>query len=165
MTNAGKPAGKAAPTRSKDYIVTPALLRGARDTYREAIRKNLAEGGFDDVPRNGAFVLGAMVNYGIPSGEVVKGLGVSKQAASQLVDLLVVRGYLDRAPDAEDRRRVTLKPTERGRAAAAAVRVSVDSVDAQLAKQLSAAELATFRKGLIALIKIGADSSTLTAPS
>ena len=156
MTNTRESGGKAPPNRTKDYVVTPALLRGARDTYRDAIRKSLAEGGFDDVPRNGAYVLGATVNLGIPSGDVVKELGVSKQAASQLVDLLVVRGYLDRAPDEEDRRRVTLKPTERGRAAAAAVRVAVDSVDAKLAKELSAAELATFRKGLLELIQIGA---------
>ena len=49
-------------------------------------------------------------------------LGVSKQAAGQLVDTLVLRGYLERSVDPEDRRRLTLTLTERGMAAHLATR-------------------------------------------
>ena len=88
-----------------DEIAFPALLRAARTTYGDAIRAALVEIGCADVPRNGAFVLGAVARHGAPMGDVVRGLGVSKQAGSQVVDTLVVRGYLERTPDPDDRRR------------------------------------------------------------
>ena len=51
---------------------------------------------------------------------------------------------------------MTLKATDRGRAAAIAVRAGVDVIDRELAKRLSPAELRTFRAGLVALYEIGA---------
>src|SRR6266566_8566963 len=43
-----------------DEVVIPALLRAARGTYAQAIRVRLAAAGFDDMPRNGPYVLGGM---------------------------------------------------------------------------------------------------------
>ncbi len=132
----------------------PALLRAARGSYGHAIRASLEAAGFDDVPRNGAYVLGGMVNQGGSAAGVVSELGVSKQAASQLIDVLVVRGYLERQVDPADRRRQALEVTERGRAAAAAIRAGVLAVDAELAQLVSPAELAGLRAGLVALTTI-----------
>src|ERR1700742_3375202 len=103
-------------------IVLPALLRHARTTYGKAMRRALAEAGYDDVPKNGMYVIGglALGAGDVPLGQLVKELGVSKQAAGQLVDALVLRGYLDRTVDKEDRRKLTVTLTERGRAAAMA---------------------------------------------
>ena len=98
-----------------DDIAFPALLRGARATYGGAIRAALVDAGFDDVPRNGAFVIGGIARTGAPLGEVVKDLGSSKQAVGQLIDTLVARGYLDRSVDPDDRRRLTVTLTERVR--------------------------------------------------
>ncbi len=137
-----------------DEIVLPALLRAARGSYGHAIRASLAAAGYDDVPRNGAFVLGGMVNHGGSAADLVRQLGVSKQAASQLIDVLVVRGYLQRQVDPDDRRRQALEVTARGRGAAAAVRSAVHSVDAELAEMVSPQKLAGLRAGLIALIAI-----------
>lgn len=141
-------------TPGADDIVLPALLRAARGSYGHAIRASLAVAGYDDVPRNGAFVLGGMVNHGGSAADLVRQLGVSKQAASQLIDVLVIRGYLQRSVDPGDRRRQTLEVTERGRGAAAAVGSAVRSVDAELAGMISPEELAGLRAGLIALITI-----------
>ena len=137
-----------------DDVVIPALLRAARGSYGNAIRLQLAAAGFDDIPRNGSFVLGGMVNHGGSAGGLVRELGISKQAASQLVDTLVLRGYLQRQPDLDDRRRVTIEVTERGRAAAAAVRAGVVAVDDELAGMITPDELAGMRAGLIALCDI-----------
>ena len=101
-----------------DDIAFPALLRAARRTYGSAVRAALAEAGCDDMPRNGSYVVGAIDRTGAPLSQIITGLGVSKQAAGQLVDTLVARGYLDRAPDPDDRRRLTITLTERGHAAA-----------------------------------------------
>jgi DNA-binding MarR family transcriptional regulator len=141
-------------TTNADEIVLPALLRAARGSYGHAIRANLATAGYDDVPRNGAFVLGGMVNHGGSAANLVRQLGVSKQAASQLIDVLVIRGYLQRDVDPQDRRRQTLAVTERGKGAAAAVRAAVLSVDNELAGLISPEELAGLRTGLVALITI-----------
>jgi DNA-binding MarR family transcriptional regulator len=135
-------------------VVIPALLRAARGAYAAAIRSRLIDGGFADLPRNAPFVLGGLANHGGSAGELVRGLGISKQAASQLVDVLVVRGYLVRAGHPEDRRRITVELTERGRAAAAAIRAGVVSVDEQLAELCSPRQVAGLRAGLSALAEI-----------
>jgi DNA-binding MarR family transcriptional regulator len=141
-------------TRTADEVVLPALLRASRGAYGHAIRTSLTREGFGDVPRNGAFVLGGIVNQGGSAGALVRQLGVSKQAASQLIDTLVVRGYLERLPNPEDRRRVTIEATERGRAAAAAVRSAVVAVDEELAGMITPAQMKGLRTGLVALCDI-----------
>jgi DNA-binding MarR family transcriptional regulator len=139
---------------SADDVPIPALLRAARGGYAHAVRARLAAAGFEDLPRNGAYILGGIVNRGGTAGDLVRQLGVSKQAASQLIDTLVVRGYLDREVNPEDRRRVTVVVTERGRAAAAAVGAGVEAIDEELATLISPGELAALRGGLIALCDI-----------
>ena len=137
-----------------DDVVLPALLRAARGAYGHAVRKHLAEGGFDDLPRSGPYVLGGIVNRAGNASDLIRQLRVSKQAASQLVDTLVLRGYLERAVDPEDRRRMTLSVTERGRAAAAAVKAGVEEVDAELLERLEPAGVRALRAGLVALCDI-----------
>jgi DNA-binding MarR family transcriptional regulator len=134
-----------------DEVVMPALLREARGTYAQAIAARLADNGFDDLPRNGAFVLGGMGNHGGSAVDMIRGLGVTKQAASQLIDALVLRGYLKREVDSTDRRRMKIDLTDRGRAAAVAIRSGVESIDEELAQMISSVELAGLRTGLAAL--------------
>jgi DNA-binding MarR family transcriptional regulator len=135
-------------------ISIPALLRASRGAYGHAIRSRLAALGFDDMPRNGPYILGGMANAGGTAGRLVTQLGVSKQAASQLIDTLVIRGYLERAVNSDDRRRMTIDLTDRGRAAAEAVRAGVEAIDAELTQLITPAELAGLRQGLIALCEI-----------
>jgi DNA-binding MarR family transcriptional regulator len=121
--------------------------------YGSAIRAALAEAGCDDVPRNGPYVIGAIARLGAPLSQIIKELGVSKQAAGQLVDTLVARGYLDRSVDPEDRRRLTISLTDRGHAAAAAARAAVERMDAELARRVGAEYVAHTRATLGALIE------------
>jgi DNA-binding MarR family transcriptional regulator len=140
-----------------DEVVLPALLRAARGAYGDAVRAHLAAGGFDDLPRNGPYVLGGMASRGRTPADLVRELRVSKQAASQLIDALVLGGYLHRAVDEDDRRRLEIALTERGRAAAAAVRSGVEEVDAELAARVSADDLRGLMVSLAALAEIGAE--------
>jgi DNA-binding MarR family transcriptional regulator len=135
-----------------DEVAFPALLRAARTAYGSAIRESLAEAGCDDVPRNGSYVIGAIARTGAPLGQIIKELGVSKQAAGQLVDTLVMRGYLDRSVDPEDRRRLTISLTERGHAAAAVIRSAIDQVDASLVDRVGQEYVRHARVTLAALI-------------
>ena len=135
-----------------DDVVIPALLRGARRTYAAAIRNALVEAGYDDMPRNGAFVVGSISRNGSPLSEVIEYLGLSKQRSGQLVDELVNAGYLAREPDPTDRRRMTVTLTGRGAAAAAASKAAVEGVDAELVARVGAEAVAQGRRALGALI-------------
>jgi DNA-binding MarR family transcriptional regulator len=151
-------------------VVLPALLRAGRTTYGSAMRKALDEAGCDDVPRNGIYVLGGIARNGSSLAEIIGELGVSKQAAGQLVDTLVVRGYLDRSPEPEDRRRMTVTLTERGRVAASASRGAAERVDADLLARVGPEHVRHTRATLAALIDIGGTHPTTlgthpTAPS
>jgi DNA-binding MarR family transcriptional regulator len=135
-------------------VVIPALLRAARGAYGHSVRTRLAAAGFDDMPKNGPYVLGGMANRGAAAGDLIRELGVTKQAASQLIDTLVVRGYVERHTNAADRRRLDIELTARGLAAAAEVRAGVLAVDDELAEMLTPVELAGLCAGLFALTAI-----------
>jgi DNA-binding MarR family transcriptional regulator len=141
------------PTEEEETNI-PALMRWARGSYGQAVRRSLAIAGYEDLPRNGAFVLGGMANRGGSAADMIRGLGVTKQAASQLIDTLVLRGYLTRDVDVEDRRRLTITLTERGQGAAEAVRGAIESIDAELAASITPDELAGLRRGLNVLARI-----------
>lgn len=132
----------------------PGLMRAARGTYGHAITADLAAAGYEDLPRNGPFVIGGMANQGGSAVEMIRGLGVSRQAASQLIDTLVVRGYLARDVNTDDRRRLDITLTERGRDAATVIRAAVERIHAELATMISPDELAGMRAGLSALANI-----------
>jgi DNA-binding MarR family transcriptional regulator len=138
-----------------DEMGLPALLRAARRTYGLTVRAALADGGCDDMPRNGSYVVGAIARTGAPLGRIISQLGVSKQAAGALVDTLVTRGYLDRSVDPDDRRRLTVTLTERGLAAADIVRAVVEQVDSELEARVGSEHVAHTRATLAALIEVG----------
>jgi len=140
-----------------DDVVIPALLRHARNTYGVAMRRALADAGYDDVPRNGLYVIGGLAQGadGVPLGQLVRELRISKQNAGQLVDTLVMRGYLEREVDAQDRRRLNVGLTARGRAAAMAQGAAAARIDAELAARIGEQGVAALRRGLAALIDIG----------
>ena len=139
-------------------LVLPVLLHAGRMTYGQAIRKGYAEAGYDDIPRLGPRLLGGIRRFGgsVGSvGNVAKDFGISKQAASKLVDTLVVRGYIERGTDPEDRRRLTLELTERGREAADIGWAASDRIDRELEEAVGAEAVAQMRETVGALVALG----------
>lgn len=104
-------AAVARDTKYGPEVMLPVLLRPGRGVYGMFIRDTLTEAGFTDMPANGGYVLGLIESRGSGLSDVIADLGVSKQTASQLVDTLVVRGYLERSVDPDDRRRVLVTLT------------------------------------------------------
>jgi DNA-binding MarR family transcriptional regulator len=132
-----------------------ALLQGARASVGRAIRESLGAD-MDDLPPNGPFVLAAIARTSAPLAAIVRQLGGSKQAAGQLVDTLVVRGYLDRSIDPEDRRRLIVRLTARGEEAAKVVRSAVDRLEADLVLRTGSDRMQAAREVLAALARMGA---------
>ena len=134
-----------------------ALLRSASAVLGGVIRSALDEAGYDDLPANGPYVISATVAAGVPLATIIEHLRLSKQAAGHLVDLLVLRGYLDRQVDPEDRRRLVVLPTERGEAAALVIRQAADLLEAQLVADVGDADFEAMRRSLVRLASMADD--------
>jgi DNA-binding MarR family transcriptional regulator/catechol 2,3-dioxygenase-like lactoylglutathione lyase family enzyme len=135
-------------------LPTPTLMRAARGAYASSIRAQLHAIGVDDLPRNGAFLLAGIALGEGPRQNLPGDLGVSRQAVSQVIDILVHRGYVDRNADPDDRRRIALTLTEQGQQVMEAVVRGVDAVDLQLRERVSAGQVDAMRSALIALADI-----------
>jgi DNA-binding MarR family transcriptional regulator len=146
-----------------DEYATPTLMKSARGVYAQSIRAYLNAIGVDDLPRNGAFILAGASTPGGPRQDLPSELGVSKQAVSQAIDVLVNRGYLTRQAASGDRRRVDLELTARGQEVLEAVVRGVDAVDRKLAERVSPEQVQAMRSALIALTEIKTDAITTGA--
>ena len=146
-----------------EEYATPALMRAARGVYAQSIRARLAAMGVADLPRNGAFVLAGIERSGGQGTELPAGLGISKQAVSQLIDILASRGYVTRRPDPDDRRRIVLELTSRGHEVLAVTAEAVDDVDRRLAERVPPGQVEAMRSALRALGQIKADAAATGA--
>ncbi|HEY2717645.1 MAG TPA: MarR family winged helix-turn-helix transcriptional regulator [Solirubrobacterales bacterium] len=139
-------------TQWHEDLVLPVLLAEGRKTYGAAIRRAFAAEGFDDIPKLGPRLLGGMLRFGSQPADIAADFGISKQAASKLVDALVVRGYLERRVDPDDRRRMLLSLTARGEAAARASGAATDRVDRELEEAVGERAVEQMRETLGALV-------------
>jgi DNA-binding MarR family transcriptional regulator len=138
-----------------DSMGIAGLLRAARKAYGNAVRGAFADAGFDDIPRNGAYVLARTHGDASPLPNLTRELGISKQAVSQLIDTMVMRGYLQRHEDPVDRRRMLVTLTARGQAAARVSWEAATDIDAELAGKITPAGVDALRTGLRALAEMG----------
>jgi DNA-binding MarR family transcriptional regulator len=141
------------PSIADTYFSIPELMRLARGSYKRAIDTQLAASGLDDLPNPGGYILAYLANGDESIPEMIEGLGIRKPEYSQLVDSLVLRGFITREIDPKGGR-VSFALTERGRAGAEAIFEGGRMVDEELERRLSAAEIAGLRHGLIALGEI-----------
>lgn len=138
------------------YQAIPELMRLARGAYKRSADVRLAAAGLEDLPTSGGYLLAYLAAGEESVAGMIQGLGFTKQAFSQLADTMVVRGFLTRDVDPGDRRRMTLRMTERGEAAARASYEGCLEVDKELERRLTPEELAGLRKGLSVLAGIKA---------
>jgi hypothetical protein len=129
---------------SDEDIAMPSLIREARGAYGLAIRRALSKIGLGDLPRNSAYVLGAMEVFGMSLDEVVHRRHKSLEQ-SHTVEALFRSGCL------ETRGAVTVL-TAKGREAAKACAEARASLDAEVIARIGADGFATMRTGLVALI-------------
>ena len=135
------------------YFSIPELMRLARGSYKRAIDAQYADRGLDDVPNPGGYLLSYLANGEESIPEMIEGLGIRKGQYNELVDSLVLRGYITRDIDPGSGR-MSFALTERGRAAAEAILEGMRIVDRELERRLSPAEMLGLRRGLIALGEI-----------
>ena len=132
------------------------LLARAGRVYDITIAVALDEAEMDDLPMRGVSVLRRIDegDAGTPLADVLRGGRISRQHGTQLIDTLVERGYIVRETDPEDRRRMRVSLTERGRAAADAARTAMAGLNASLAEKVSPEQLEASRAVLSALVEL-----------
>jgi len=109
------------------------------------------------LPRDGVYTIAAIAVGEISPADLGGLLGVSKQAVSQLLDSLVLRGYVRRSTDAFDRRRSRLALTERGKAVAAVCRRAIDQVEQRITETVGEERVHHTRQTLEALIALASE--------
>ncbi|MVU75889.1 MarR family transcriptional regulator [Nocardia sp. ET3-3] len=92
----------------------PLLLLAAAAQVTDAIHSGTVAAGFTDIRPSHGFAFVRMAPDGATVVEIADHLGVTKQAASQLVDELVKKGYAQRNPHPTDARAKLITLTERG---------------------------------------------------
>lgn len=114
---------------SEALALTAALLAAAGDLTRR-IDEGVAARGFEGRPSYG-FAFTRLAPDGATVTDLAVHLGVTKQAASQLVDELVRKGYVERRPHPKDARARLIVLTERGWACTrAAEEAAAEAVEA-----------------------------------
>jgi DNA-binding MarR family transcriptional regulator len=141
------------PSIADIYGSIPELMRVARGSYKRAVDIQLAARGLEDLPTASGYLLAYLANDEESMPERIEGLGIKQREFRQLVDTLVLRGFLTREIDPADGK-VSLALTERGHAANEASFEGASYVDRELERRLSEAEMAGLRRGLAVLGEI-----------
>ncbi|HTX46074.1 MAG TPA: hypothetical protein VMD48_07350 [Solirubrobacteraceae bacterium] len=141
------------PSIADTYLSIAELMRIARGSYKRAIDAVYAARGIDDVPNPGGYILAYLAGGQKQIPQMIDGLGIGKREYDELLDKLILRGYITRTIDPDDGS-ASLALTERGQAAAEAIFEGGRVVDAELERRLTADEIAAMRRGLAALGEI-----------
>ncbi|MFD3596180.1 MarR family winged helix-turn-helix transcriptional regulator [Nocardia sp. NPDC058640] len=133
----------------------PLLLLAAAAEVTDAVQAGVAAAGFTDVRPTHGYAFARMAPHGATVGELAEHLGVTKQAASQLVDELVTKGYADRNPHPRDARARLITLTDRGWACTRAADAALADFTRHWSDALGPTALAQVRKGLARVVTPG----------
>lgn len=96
-----------------------------------------------DVAPSQSRALGVLARHGeMRPGELARHLRIAPRSATEVVDGLAERGFVERVPDPHDRRATVLRLTAHGQETAAAVRAARDDEVARFFGRLSPADRA-----------------------
>ncbi|NEA66532.1 MarR family transcriptional regulator [Streptomyces sp. SID12488] len=100
-----------------DALAFSALVLALSGQLVQEIHTRVSQQGFEDLRPAHGFVFVRISRGGATTAALAEHLGVTKQAAAQLVEELVGKGYVERRPHPHDARARLLELTEAGWAA------------------------------------------------
>lgn len=118
------------------------------------IQAGVTNAGFHDVTPLHGFAFARIAAGDATTADLAVYLGISKQAAAQLTERLVMAGYAERRPHPADRRARILRLTARGNACTQAARSAAEKAVEQWRSELPPHDVEAFESAL----------RTLTAP-
>lgn len=123
-------------------------------TYRalvDELNGELARRGYDDLRTAHGFAFQRLTPDGATGNELAEFLDITKQAASQMVDYLEKRGYVERRPHPRDRREKLIVLTAKGWACAHTAEEILARLELRSAGLLGYERMQTFRVDLYRL--------------
>ncbi|KMS89297.1 MULTISPECIES: MarR family winged helix-turn-helix transcriptional regulator [Streptomyces] len=100
--------------QNSDALALSAALLAVAGDLTQRIHDGVVARGFADLRPAHGFAFARLAPDGATATDLAAHLGVTKQAASQLVDEIVRKGYAERRPHPEDARARLVVLTERG---------------------------------------------------
>ena len=141
-------------TRSRPAAIPLArLMAMAFRTLMDDLHAHLARHGWKDVRPAYGYVLLAARDGAITVTEVAALLGMTKQAASKLVETMVGEGYLRRGDHPEDARSKQLRLAAKGTRLLTTVEAIYGEIEAEWAAILGAAALERMRGDLTRVLR------------
>jgi DNA-binding MarR family transcriptional regulator len=142
------------------------LVAGAARVVADRLGDAVAAVGIDDMRSSFGFVIRSLAERDRTLTELSELLGVTKQAAIKVVDEMEERGYVERRPDAADRRAKVIRLTQKARKVRRAALRASNRIEAELVQDLNEADVQAMRRVLLRLLeRHGALDSALAGRS
>ncbi|UQU66980.1 MarR family winged helix-turn-helix transcriptional regulator [Couchioplanes caeruleus] len=138
-----------------ELLDLPALVLGAARSLVDGIDEGVRARGFADVRPAHGFAFVRLSHGGATVMQLAEYLDVTKQAASQMVEDLVTKGYVERRPHPDDARARLVVLTEKGWACTRAATDAADEVLRPWAERIGPERLAALRADLAGLATPG----------
>ena len=142
------------PVAGENWETAAAVLRLAGQLV-DGVQEGLARRGFADIRPAHGFAFVRISAGDARTSDVAEHLGITKQAAAQIVGYLVAHGYVTRQPDSTDARAQLLLLTERGWACTAAAEAAAEETVDQWRSELDAPTFARFQATLRTITRPG----------
>ena len=138
-----------------ELLDLPVLLLGAARSLVDGIDAGVRARGFTDLRPAHGFAFARLAGGGATVVQLAEHLDVTKQAASQMVEDLVTKGYVERHPHPDDARARLIVLTEKGWACTRAAEEAADEILRPWAAQMGTGRLAALRSDLAKLATPG----------
>jgi len=146
-------------TAPDDTVPLARLLAMTFRLMMDELHGRLRRRGWSDVRPAYGFVLLAVREHPISGKDVAALMGMTKQAASQLVDAMEEAGYVHRMASARDGRIRELALADRGEELLAAVEEIYAEIESEWTAKTGAAGLRSTRRALLAVVRSASDGT------
>ncbi|MFD8425188.1 MarR family winged helix-turn-helix transcriptional regulator [Streptomyces sp. NPDC059466] len=141
--------------QNSEAMALSAALLAVAGELTQRIHEGVVARGFEGLRPAHGFAFTRLAPDGATVTELAAHLGVTKQAASQLVDELVRKGYVERHPHPGDARARLIVLTERGRACTRAAEESAAEAVRPWVELLGEGEVGVLRERLLRIAPYG----------
>lgn len=144
-----------APVQNSEAMALSAALLAVAGDLTQRIHEGVVARGFEGLRPAHGFAFTRLAPDGATVTELAAHLGVTKQAASQLVEELVRKGYVERHPHPADARARLVVLTERGWACTRAAEESAAEAVRPWVELLGEGEVGVLRERLLRIAPYG----------